>query len=115
MSLTTIASASTINVQGATTIELSGTTMVNTVTGLTDGQSLLIYGSGVPLGSTGNISAKSSNIQAGYPRQFISRNGVLYEVAEAPAVAIQPAVNLWSDGSFAPGASPWGSNNNPFF
>lgn len=74
MALNVIASASTIDVKGAEVAEVSGTTTINTITGVHDGQRLTPYFSGtLTLSSSGNISATTTTTTPGYPAGSLRR------------------------------------------
>lgn len=95
MSLLTVQSASVIDVHGATTLEVAGATPLDTIMGLADGQTLLLYSTDyLPLTTSGNLDVVTTTMTPGRPVLFLVRNGVLYEISPVWNKE-QPMVNLF--------------------
>ena len=81
MALYSIASADSVTITGGLTLELSGSATVNSILGVKDGQTLLIYPTGAfAFGSSGNILAGSAAQTVGTWVALAQRSGVLIQV-----------------------------------
>ena len=104
MSLRQVASATTIDVQGADAVEITGTTTVQTILGIQDGGSLWIYPTAaLPLGATGNLTVITATCTAGRPILLLSRTsaaGVQKLVELNPAVIANSTAITVKDASF---------------
>lgn len=81
MAIYTIPSADSITIRGGLVVTISGTTTINTILGVHDGQSLAIVPSGAfSLGGAGNVSASTVAQVVGVPVILLCINGVLTQV-----------------------------------
>lgn len=104
MSLRQVASATTIDVQGADAVEITGTTTVQTILGIQDGGSLWIYPTAaLPLGASGNLTVITATCTAGRPILLLSRTsaaGVQKLVELNPAVIANSTTVTVKDANF---------------
>lgn len=99
MALRSIASAATIDTQGLTVFEVSGTTTIDTISGAKDGQLLCIMPSGAwAFSASGNVVASTVAQVSGTPVFLICRNGVLTQVGIRPT---SPVLTTPTIASFA--------------
>ena len=81
MAIYSIASADSVTITGGTTVEISGTTTINTISGVKDAQTLLIYPTGTwSFGAAGNVVASTVAQVVGTPVLLVQRNGTLYQI-----------------------------------
>jgi len=81
VSIYSIASSDTVSIMGALSVEISGTTTINTISGVKDGQILTIYPTGTwAFGASGNIVATATAMVSGSVVELLCRNGTLVQL-----------------------------------